>query len=49
MREFVSMECKECGNRNYRTSRGTQGGSKLELRKFCKHCRRRTVHVEKKR
>ncbi len=49
MREFASMECTECGNRNYRASRNTRVTSKLELKKYCKHCRRHTPHVEKKR
>ena len=49
MREYVSLECKECGNRNYRTSREMRGGKKLELMKYCKHDRKRTVHVEKKK
>ena len=49
MREFMSLECTVCGNRNYRTSRETRTGKKLELKKYCKHDRKRTVHVEKKK
>jgi len=49
MREYVFLECKECGNRNYRTSRAARQGAKLELRKYCKHDRKHTLHVEKKK
>jgi len=49
MREYVPLACDVCGSRNYMTSKETKGGSKLELRKFCKRCRTHTKHVEKKR
>ena len=51
MREFVSLECGECKNRNYRTSIPTrkQNRTRLELSKFCKFCRRHTKHVERRR
>jgi large subunit ribosomal protein L33 len=39
------MECTDCGDRNYRTEVNTMGGvPKLELKKFCKRERTRTVH-----
>ena len=45
MREYVFMECTECGDRNYRTQVNTTGGvPKLELKKFCRRQRKRTVH-----
>jgi len=44
-REHVWFECKECGERNYRTEVNVQGGTpKLELKKFCPKQRKRTVH-----
>jgi large subunit ribosomal protein L33 len=49
MREFLFLECTECKNRNYRTERETKGGTKLELKKFCRFCRKHTTHVEKKK
>ncbi len=49
MREFVFLECPECKNRNYRTDRETKTGTKLELKKFCRVCRKHTAHVEKKK
>ncbi len=49
-REAIFLECPECGNRNYRTSRRTAGQTaKLELKKFCRHCRKHTNHVEKRK
>jgi large subunit ribosomal protein L33 len=45
MREYVWLECTECGDRNYRTNVNTTGGvPKLELKKFCRRERKRTVH-----
>jgi len=44
-REYVWLECKECGDRNYRTEVNVQGGTpKFVLKKFCKRERKRTVH-----
>lgn len=44
-REHVWLECKGCGDRNYRTEVNVQGGTpKLELKKYCKRERKRTVH-----
>jgi large subunit ribosomal protein L33 len=45
MREYVFMECTECGDRNYRTQVNTTGGvPKLEMKKYCRRQRKRTVH-----
>jgi len=44
-REYVWLECKDCGSRNYRTEVSFEGGNpKLELKKFCKKERKHTVH-----
>jgi large subunit ribosomal protein L33 len=49
-REWLFMECPDCKNRNYRTSRETgPNTSKLELKKYCRFCRKHTVHKEKKK
>ena len=49
-RDYVSMECEVCGNRNYRTSKRIKGATtKLNLKKFCRHCRTHTLHKEKKK
>jgi len=45
MREYVFLECTECSDRNYRTPVNTTGGvPKLELKKFCRRQRKRTLH-----
>ena len=44
-REFVWLECTQCSSRNYRTSVSVaEGTPKIELQKFCKKERKRTVH-----
>lgn len=49
MREYVTLECTECGARNYRTQVETRNQKKLELKKFCKRERKRTVHKERRK
>lgn len=52
-REIVGMVCTECKSRNYVTKRNKvnmqQKGevTKLELKKFCKNCKKMTLHKEK--
>ncbi|MCD6385253.1 50S ribosomal protein L33 [Candidatus Sumerlaeota bacterium] len=47
MRDIVILACSECKNRNYTTTRNKrQKQSRLELKKYCKSCRRHTVHKE---
>ena len=48
-REMVSLECPECGGRNYRTPRKTKGTYKLDLTKYCPKCRKHVGHKEKKK
>ena len=48
VREWVSLECPECGSRNYRTP-AKREAEKLSLKKYCSKCRKRTVHKEKKK
>jgi len=44
-REYIWLECKQCGHRNYRTSVSTaEGAPKLELKKFCSNEHAHTVH-----
>ena len=49
MRENISLECTECGNRNYRTSREMKNTDKLQIKKYCRYCRSHQVHKEKKK
>ncbi|MBX3470239.1 MAG: 50S ribosomal protein L33 [Planctomycetes bacterium] len=49
-RGYVTLECGECAERNYRTSKRLSGGlPKLELPKFCNRCRKHTAHKERKK
>jgi large subunit ribosomal protein L33 len=52
-RELVALICTVCKNQNYLTERNkinmeTKGkkGSKLEIKKYCKHCRKIQLHKE---
>ena len=49
MQEYVTLECTECGSRNYRTSVNPRAPQKLKLKKFCKVERKRTIHKERKK
>lgn len=41
----VGLECSKCGARNY-TVPAPRGDQRLEIRKFCKHCKMYTLHRE---
>ena len=45
----VTLACSECKARNYKTTRSQeQGGKALEIKKYCKICKRHTLHRETK-
>jgi large subunit ribosomal protein L33 len=47
MRENVTLQCGECKRRNYVTTKNKKSTTaKLEFRKYCRFCRRHTVHKE---
>ena len=49
-RDYVSLECEVCGNRNYRTSKKLKGATyKLRLKKYCRYCRSHALHKEKRK
>ncbi len=49
-REYVFLQCAECGDLNYRTSVNVQGGTpKMQLKKYCPRSRGRTVHKIKRK
>ncbi|MCJ7728452.1 MAG: 50S ribosomal protein L33 [Sedimentisphaerales bacterium] len=50
-REYIWLECSDCGSRNYRTGINTavETSKKLELKKFCKRERKHTVHKAKRK
>ncbi len=49
MRDKVTLQCGECKQRNYNTTRNKKRMTgKLELKKYCRFCRRHTTHREVK-
>ena len=49
MREIVTLQCSECKNRNYSTTKNKKSTPDLlEFSKFCRKCRKHTVHKEVK-
>lgn len=48
-RDQVILKCTDCGNENYLTTRNKKTHTaKMEIKKFCPHCRKMTLHKEKK-
>ncbi len=48
-RELVTLECTICNRKNYRTSKNKKNTTeRLELKKYCRHCRKVTIHKEEK-
>ncbi|HNQ46439.1 MAG TPA: 50S ribosomal protein L33 [Syntrophorhabdus sp.] len=49
MRQLVTLACTECKNRNYTTTKNKQKTpGRLEIKKFCRFCKRHTPHRETK-
>ena len=49
MRITVTLGCTECKHRNYTTTKNKRTTTeKLELKKYCRFCRKHTVHREVK-
>ena len=48
-REWMFLECTDCGARRYRTTKGKTKTAKLELKKFCSICRGHRLHREKRK
>jgi large subunit ribosomal protein L33 len=49
MRDIISLACTECKRRNYSTTKNRKTTTeRLELRKFCRACRKHTPHKEAK-
>lgn len=47
MQTIINMECTDCRNRNYATTKNKSTHSeRMERSKYCKHCRRHTKHKE---
>lgn len=49
MRIKISLRCNGCKNRNYFTSKNKSNTrDKLNLKKYCKYCKKHTLHKEDK-
>ena len=49
MRDIILLQCTECKNKNYSTTKNKKNTpDKLQLKKYCRHCRRHTLHKETK-
>ncbi|MRG87999.1 50S ribosomal protein L33 [Salinibacillus xinjiangensis] len=49
MRKKVILACTECHNRNYSSYKNSESESgRLEIKKYCKHCGKHTLHQETK-
>ena len=45
----LTLRCSECKQRNYNTFKNKKNTTeKLELKKYCRFCRKHTVHQETK-
>jgi large subunit ribosomal protein L33 len=48
-RDNIVLQCADCKNRNYVTTKNKKTTTdRLELRKFCRRCRKHTDHKETK-
>lgn len=49
MRVNVTLACTECKRRNYITKKNNKNDpDRLEMNKYCKFCRKHTLHRETK-
>jgi len=49
MREIITLQCPECKNRNYSTTKNKKTTTgRLEFKKFCNRCRKHQAHKETK-
>ena len=49
MRVKVTLACTECKQRNYNTTKNKKNNpDRIELKKYCKFCKKHTLHKETK-
>ena len=49
MRVKITVGCSECKQRNYESMKNKKNDpDRLELKKYCKFCKKRTAHKESK-
>jgi large subunit ribosomal protein L33 len=48
-RDIISLACSECKRRNYSTTRNKKKTpDRLEIKKYCRFCRKHHLHKESK-
>ncbi len=49
MRDIILFQCTECKDKNYSSMKNKKNTTeKLQLKKYCRHCRKHTAHKETK-
>ncbi|GBE05318.1 MAG TPA: 50S ribosomal protein L33 [Nitrospirae bacterium] len=49
MRDIILLQCTECRNRNYSTTKNKKNTTeKINIKKYCRHCRKHQMHKEVK-
>ncbi|MGM9566847.1 MAG: 50S ribosomal protein L33 [Clostridia bacterium] len=49
MRVKIILACTECKNRNYNSDKNKKNDpDRIELNKYCPHCKKHTLHKETK-
>ena len=49
MRDKITLACTECNQRNYDKKKNKKNDpDRLEMKKYCKFCKKHTVHKETK-
>ena len=49
MRVRVTLACTECKQRNYNTTKNKKNNpDRIDLKKYCKFCKKHTTHKETK-
>ncbi len=49
MRDIIILACTECKNRNYNSNKNKKNDpDRIELNKYCPHCKKHTLHKETK-
>lgn len=47
-RHIITLACSVCKDRNYHNAVGKKREKKIELKKYCRKCRKHTLHKESK-
>lgn len=49
MRVGITLACTECKQRNYETQKNKKNNAdRIELKKYCRFCKKQTLHKETK-